>query len=130
MRTNTSTTKLVDSITKLHETDVGNKCLKEKVEKGELGEQWAIKRGVLFFKDRVYLSEDSNYILVLLQQYHNFGHEGFYKTLLRVKECFYRKNLKLRVKEWVRQCNVCQKNKYDQQLPGGLQQPLPISKQI
>ena len=120
----------MDSITKLHETDVGNKCLKEKVEKGELGEQWAIKRGVLFFKDRVYLSEDSNYILVLLQQYHNFGHEGFYKTLLRVKESFYRKNLKLRVKEWVRQCDVCQKNKYDQQLLGGLQQPLPIPKQI
>ena len=38
-----------DSITKLHETDVMIKGLKERVEKGELGEQWVVKRGVFFF---------------------------------------------------------------------------------
>ena len=36
----------------------------------------------------------------------------------------------MRVKEWVRQCDVCQRNKYDQQLPNGLLQPLPIPTQI
>ena len=56
-----------DSITELHETDVVIKCLKEKVEKGELGQQWAVKRGVLFFKGRIYLPEDFDYIPVLLQ---------------------------------------------------------------
>ena len=119
-----------DSITELHEMDVVIKGLKERVENGELGEQWVVKRGVLFLKDRVYLPEDYNYILMLLQQFHNCGHEGFYKMLLRINECFYWKNLKLRVKEWVRQCDVCQSNKYDQQLLGGLLQPLPIPKQI
>ena len=75
------------------------KCLKERVEKGELGKQWTVKRGVLFFKGRVYLQEDSDYILVLLQQYHSCAHKGLYKMLLRVKECFYWRNMKLRVKE-------------------------------
>ena len=36
----------------------------------------------------------------------------------------------MRVKEWVRQCDVCQKNKYDTQLPSGLLQSLPIPSQI
>ena len=58
------------------------------------------------------------------------GHEGFYKTLLRIKECFYWKNLKVRVKEWVKQCDICQRNKYEQQFPSGLLQPLPIPMQV
>ena len=58
------------------------------------------------------------------------GHEGFYKTLLCIKECFYWKNLKARVKEWFKQCDICQRNKYEQQLPSGLLQPLPIPTQV
>ena len=49
---------------------------------------------------------------------------------MRIKECFYWKNLKVRVKEWVKQCDICQSNKHDQQLPSGLLQPLPIPTQI
>ena len=55
-----------DSIMKLHGTNVVIMCLKEKVEKGELGEQWIVKRGVLFFKGRVYLPKEFDYIPVLL----------------------------------------------------------------
>ena len=102
-----------DSVVELHEKDVKVKDLKERVERGEVGQQWSIKRGVLFYKDRVYLPEDSDFVLIILQQYHDLGHEGFYKTLLRIKECFYWKNMKIRVKEWVRQCDICQRNKYD-----------------
>ena len=58
------------------------------------------------------------------------GHEGFYKTLLRIKKCFYWRNLKVRVKKWVRQCDICKRNKHDQQLSSGLLQPLPIPTQI
>ena len=95
----------------LHGTHVQIKALKLKAEKGELGGQWSIQRGVLFFKNRIYLLEDSDFVPVILQQYHECGHEGFYKTLLRIKECFHWK--KTRVKELVRQCDVCQRNKFD-----------------
>ena len=119
-----------DSIVDLHETNTEIKSLKEKTERGELGEQWYVKRRVFFYKDRVYLPKDSDFVLVILQQYHDLGHEGFYKTFLRIQECFYWKNLKVKVKEWVRQCDVCQRNKYDQQLPSRLLQPQPIPMKI
>ena len=61
----------------LHETDLEISDLKKKLETGELGQQWAIKKGVLSFKDHVYLSEDSDFIPIILQQYHDMGHEGF-----------------------------------------------------
>lgn len=38
--------------------------------------------------------------------------------------------MKPRVKDWIRRCDTCQRNKYDQQLPGGLLQPLPIPTRI
>ena len=50
--------------------------------------------------------------------------------MLRIKECFHWKNMKARVKDWVRKCVICQRNKHDQQLPSGLLQPFPIPTQI
>ena len=67
--------------------------------KEELGDKWTIKKGVLFYKDRVYLPEDSDFIPIILQQYHDTSHEGYYKTMMRIKECFFWKNLKLKVKD-------------------------------
>ena len=119
-----------DVVVELHGTHTNIISLKSRAETRELGESWSIQKGVLFFKNRVYLPEESDFIPVILKQYHECGHEGFYKTLLRIKECFYWKNMKTRVKDWVRQCDVCQRNKFDQQLPSGLLQPLPILTQI
>ena len=117
-------------VEELHETHEEIKTLKQRVEKGELGGQWTIQRGMLFFINRVYLPKYSDFVPVILQQYHECGHEGFYKTPLQIKECFHWTDMKTRVKEWVRQCDVCQRNKYDQQLPPGLLQPLPIPTQV
>ena len=58
------------------------------VAKGEAMGPWDIKHGVLFFRNKIYLPRDSDLILVLLQQFHEFGHEGFYKTLHRVQQGF------------------------------------------
>ena len=38
--------------------------------------------------------------------------------------------MKVRVKDWVWRCNICQRNKHNQQLLSGLLQPLPIPTQI
>ena len=91
-----------DSVVELHESNEEIKDLEKKVEKGGMREQWLVKKGVLFYKDRVYLPEDSDFVPVILQQYHNLGHEWCYKTLMHIKECFHRKNLKVKVKDWVR----------------------------
>ena len=55
-----------DSMVELHEKDVKIKDLKEKAEKGEVGKQWTVKRGVLFYKDRVYFPEDSDFVPIIL----------------------------------------------------------------
>ena len=60
-----------DSVVELHKIDVKVKDLKEKVEKGKVGKQWMIKKGVLFYKDRLYLLEDSDFVPIILQQYHD-----------------------------------------------------------
>ena len=71
-----------DVVVELHDIHVEIRALKLKADKRELGKQWSIKRGVLFIKNRIYLSEDLDFVPVILQQYHECGHEGFYKTLL------------------------------------------------
>ena len=40
-----------DSIMESHDINTEIKSLKEKAEKGELGEQWSFKKGVLFYKN-------------------------------------------------------------------------------
>ena len=42
------------------------KSLKERAVNREMGEQWTIKRGVLFYKDQVYLLEDSYFVPMVL----------------------------------------------------------------
>ena len=91
---------------------------------------WTVKRGVLFFKERIYMPRDSDFIPVILQQFHDMGHEGVQKTVTRIRACFYWDKMIESVKAWVRECDTCQRHKSDHQLPGGLLQPLPIPNQI
>ena len=51
-----------DSVVELHDTNIEIKNLKVKSEKGELGEHWSIKKGVFFYKNRIYLTEDSDFV--------------------------------------------------------------------
>ena len=76
------------------------------------------------------MPKDSDFVPIVLQQYHDLGHEGFYKTVLRIKECFYWKKMKIRVNSWVQKCDIFQRSKHNQQLLSGLLQPLPILTQV
>uniref|UniRef100_A0A2N9J7H4 Chromo domain-containing protein n=1 Tax=Fagus sylvatica TaxID=28930 RepID=A0A2N9J7H4_FAGSY len=52
------------------------------------------------------------------KQYNGFG------------SIFYWKGMKTRVKEFIRQCDICQRHKVDNLSPAGLLQPLPIPTQV
>ncbi|GJZ53419.1 transposon ty3-G gag-pol polyprotein [Tanacetum coccineum] len=58
------------------------------------------------------------------------GHFGFHKTLHKVKQTFWWKGLKQRVKFFIKECLVCQRFKSDSMLPAGLLQPLPIPERV
>lgn len=91
---------------------------------------WRFQDGILFFKERIYLTEDSSLATKIFRQFHNSTHERFFKTLQRIRANFYWKGLKRSIREFIRECEVCQRHKVEQTTLAGLLQPLPIPKQI
>lgn len=105
------------------------------VKEDEAVEPLAIKHGILFFKVKIYLSQDSMLIPILLQEIHGSSHEGYFKTLHRLKESsfvffFLGKKMKETVRKFIRKCDICQHHKIDLRRPAGLLQPLPIPTKI
>ena len=62
----------------------------------------------------------------LLRDAHEAGHEGAQKTLHRLRASFYNSRLHRLVRDFVRGCVVCQRNKTEHLHPAGLLQPLPV----
>ena len=58
------------------------------------------------------------------------GPSGVHVTTKKLSAVFYWKGLKNMVKQWVRDCDVCQKKKQDLSAYTWLIQPLPIPKRI
>ncbi|WP_254554272.1 integrase zinc binding domain-containing protein, partial [Salmonella enterica] len=58
------------------------------------------------------------------------GHSGVHVTAKKLGEVFYWKGLKKMVKQWVRDCDVCQRQKQDLSAYPGLIQTLPIPEKI
>jgi hypothetical protein len=91
------------------------------------------KHGVLLYEGRLVLSAQSLMIPTLLEEFHSTpqgGHSGFYKTYRRLAANVYWIGMKNAVQEFVRKCDVCQRQKYMATSPGGLLQPLPIPNQV
>lgn len=69
----------------------------------------------------------------LLSEYHMTaigGHNGEYKTYLRLAEDWFWEGMRKTVTQYVRRCLVCQQQKTSHQHPAGLLQPLPIPTQV
>lgn len=69
----------------------------------------------------------------LLQEYHTSaigGHNGEYKTYLRLAEDWFWEGMRKSVTQFVQQCLICQQQKASHQQPSGLLQPLPISSHV
>ena len=93
--------------------------------------QWV--DGYLLFKGRLYLPGNSTLIPLLLLEGHDGkvgGHSGVLKTYKRVAASVFWPGMKRDINEYVRNCQVCQQNKYQTLTPGGLLQPLPIPNRI
>lgn len=51
--------------------------LLQRVKDGEAIGPWRLQDGVLFFKENIYLEEDSAFTPDIIEQFHNSRHEGF-----------------------------------------------------
>ncbi|CAJ2652361.1 unnamed protein product [Trifolium pratense] len=91
------------------------------------------KQGVLLYEGRLVLSAKSVLIPVMLSEFHSTpqgGHSGFYRTYRRLAANLYWVGMKNTVQEYVKACDICQRQKYLTSSPGGLLQPLPIPERI
>ncbi|GAU17006.1 hypothetical protein TSUD_37640 [Trifolium subterraneum] len=94
---------------------------------------YSVKNGVLFYHDRLVLSPNSPTIPLLLEEFHSTpagGHSGFLRTYRRLVDTIYWVGMQRTVRDFVRACDVCQRQKYSATTPGGLLQPLPIPNAI
>ncbi|KAE8685919.1 hypothetical protein F3Y22_tig00111088pilonHSYRG00141 [Hibiscus syriacus] len=94
--------------------------------------KWRYSKGILRYKDRVYIGEAGSLRLQILQTLHDSphgGHSGSQATYQRIKSYFYWPRLKAMVVNYVKICAVCQQTKVEHVAKPGLLQPLPILQQ-
>jgi hypothetical protein len=87
---------------------------------------WSYKTGLIFYKDRIYLRSNSPLTTAIIHEFHSGTHEGFNKMWHRLKAVFYWQGASSQIKTYLRECDVCQRNKSELTKPAGLLQPLPI----
>ncbi|CAA7035405.1 unnamed protein product [Microthlaspi erraticum] len=80
-------------------------------------------------KEKLVIGNDQTVKLQILEWLHDSavgGHSGRDATLHRVKSLFFWPKMNTEVQNYVRNCDVCQRNKYDLAAKPGLLQPLPV----
>lgn len=112
------------------DTDLQDK-LTQLALKPEADSDFQLKDGVLRYQNRIWIGNDKDTQISIIRALHDSavgGHSGFYATYNRVKRLFAWKGLKELVKQFVRECVICQQAKTERISPAGLLQPLPIPK--
>ena len=77
---------------------------------------------------RIVIPDDEEVKKIIMQELHDCptaAHRGIAKTTERVARYFWWGNLEQDVREYVRSCPDCQRNKPSNQRPAGLLQPIP-----
>ena len=85
--------------------------------------------GVLYYKDRVCVPNDSELMKAILEEAHSGSfamHPSSTKMYQYLKVSYWWSGMKRDVSEFVTKCLVCQKVKAEHQIPSGLLQPIKI----
>jgi hypothetical protein len=106
------------------------KDVRRRFEAGELQGPWRIDDGLLLHGNRIYVPGHANLRHQALSLAHSAGHEGMQKTLHRLRADFYIPGDRALVRDLVRTCTTCQRNKTATSQPAGLLQPLEVPSQV
>ena len=109
--------------------DVYHQCITNTLTAGP----FAVKQGILYWKDRIVIPADPQFQQQLLFECHNSvsgGHSGMARTMARICSQFYWPNMQADIKNYVKKCTICQQAKSETTLPSGLLNPLPIPQQV
>lgn len=89
-------------------------------------------RLIYWKRTRIYVPKDDVLRAKILHECHDTptsGHLGTAKTTELVTRYFYWPNMQEEIKQYVKTCSSCQRNKPSHQVPAGLLQPLPVPQQ-
>jgi len=81
---------------------------------------------LLLKEGKVFVPASYGTVSALLELAHGMGHEGIQKTLHRLRSDFHIPGDRRLVMDFIRNCEVCQRNKTEHLRPRGLLQPLDI----
>lgn len=109
-------------------------AMREKLEKDPTAiKGLTLQRDLIWIKVRVWVPNDLPLRKKILQEFHSSpsaGHSGDMRTYHRVAQMFWWEGIRSDVRNFVRECDVCQRNKADLHKPAGLLAPLPIPDDI
>jgi hypothetical protein len=104
--------------------------LRQQLEAGELEAPWRLAEGLLLHGRRIFVPDHDDLRHQVLLLAHSSGHEGVQKTLHRLRADFYIPGDRALVQDWVRSCEICQRNKTETLRPAGMLQPLEVPSQV
>jgi hypothetical protein len=90
---------------------------------------YSLHQGLIRYKDRVWLGDNTEAHKAILLSLHDSGvggHSGFLGTYQRIKALFAWPKMKEHIKQYVQQCTTCQQAKSEHVRIPGLLSPLPI----
>ena len=90
----------------------------------------SLDEGLLLHGRRIFVPDHGDLRHQVLTLAHSAGHEGVQKTLHRLRADFYIPGDGAMVRDWVRSCVTCQRNKTETLRPAGLLQPLDVPSQV
>lgn len=102
-------------------------------ESPEVPSPFLLNHGLLFYKDRVVIPSNEEWVNKLIEDCHltPMGwHSRAYRTIKRLTSSVYWIGMKSKVHNYVAQCEISQKQKYQATSPARLVQPLPIPERI
>lgn len=94
------------------------------------GAAWSMVDGFVMHRGRVFVPFVSSLWPQLLTTVHGVGHEGAQKTLHRLRASFYNPHASHLIRDYVKGCDICQRNKTEHLHPAGLLQSLDIPSSV
>jgi hypothetical protein len=117
---------VLDDLHHEHATDPALQALMKQVLDGEKGEHLRVVDGLITSQGKVFVSAESLTLPSLLAHAHGCGHEGIEKALHRLRADFQVPGAREAVRDFMRACLTCQRNKIEQLQPAGLLQTLLV----
>ncbi|GJZ67422.1 ty3-gypsy retrotransposon protein [Tanacetum coccineum] len=124
---------LLDYLKSENETLEELQVLHQQLDTGSGPDGFRREQGLLIFGNRYYVGTKSKLKALLLREFHDTssaGYGGVKKMLVGLFALFYWRGMPKSVKDYIKQCTVCQQTKYSTQAVGVYLQPLPMAEGV